>query len=726
MIFLVISLIKISVFLLVLQFTVSKSRKSLNKRLSRHFSIIARTTFAWFTSKDEVTNRLSANADYDVSIVESYAPPKNWTPGQQVNKDVYALNSGTTPAYVNEDVSSKLTYTVEKKIKTWDADCVTLSDDKVDSIKAGAHLAGAFKSDGTAMTAAEIGNKLDPATGDIYEYFNNGDGTNPITTDDYTPTVSGIYVFRRSIGVAADQTETFKYEGFYFDAGTKKYYKLADLKINEKTSGEAGDNIGTDGNLTKVPTVMYAKEDTQTVTPKLKYEPKVGAGTGNADDNHPQRLVATVNTNAGNPTAAQAGAVDSADLAVTGMSGKLKDLNDAEAALNTAYAAYVAAGDAYNAALTTIDYYAGETNDDSITNVSFTYVTNTTEPSDNVAALTNTSIVAPGILRSEIDEYNTLLATFNGLASQITSAGTAVTNANGELSTANTGVTNAQSTFDNAKAAYTAALPGHTYEDDIATIGTPSTSDTIYTVWAAEQALKAAKTTQAEKQAAYDAAVANRDALTAQKENLRNKLVALAATIDTNVTALNAAINERDTNAATAAGNGASPNDYNAKKTAYEDALAAYNDALKAYNDARAEYEAAEHEGHDITIYINLSDDVVTTGNTAADKWQLIPIVAGNAASDETAHFYYTGILEGGESSAKLIDSVYLADSVTQDAYKNFDFDLNINLDSVQVVYEDDQKTLSTDPVTGEAAKFESRSANLTNPTSLDTPVLWN
>ena len=40
--------------------------------------IIAGSSFAWFTSKDEVTNRLSANADYDVSIVESFAPPAKW------------------------------------------------------------------------------------------------------------------------------------------------------------------------------------------------------------------------------------------------------------------------------------------------------------------------------------------------------------------------------------------------------------------------------------------------------------------------------------------------------------------------------------------------------------------------------------------------------------------------------------------------------------------------
>jgi len=33
---------------------------------------ITGSTFAWFTSKDEVTNRLTASADYGVSIVEDF------------------------------------------------------------------------------------------------------------------------------------------------------------------------------------------------------------------------------------------------------------------------------------------------------------------------------------------------------------------------------------------------------------------------------------------------------------------------------------------------------------------------------------------------------------------------------------------------------------------------------------------------------------------------------
>lgn len=62
--------------------------------------IIAGSSFAWFTSKDEVTNRLTATADYGVSIVEDFTPPQDMTPGQKVNKDVSAVNTGNVDALV--------------------------------------------------------------------------------------------------------------------------------------------------------------------------------------------------------------------------------------------------------------------------------------------------------------------------------------------------------------------------------------------------------------------------------------------------------------------------------------------------------------------------------------------------------------------------------------------------------------------------------------------------
>ena len=99
--------------------------------------IIAGSSFAWFTSRDEVTNRLQASSDYGVSIVESFTPPKNMLPGQEVNKDVYAVNTGNIAAFVKEDVSGKLNYTYESKVASWDKDCVELTLEQVKAIQGG-------------------------------------------------------------------------------------------------------------------------------------------------------------------------------------------------------------------------------------------------------------------------------------------------------------------------------------------------------------------------------------------------------------------------------------------------------------------------------------------------------------------------------------------------------------------------------------------------------------
>lgn len=62
--------------------------------------MVAGSTFAWFTSQDEVTNRLSASAEYSVAVGETFQPPENWVPGQEINKDAAAVNTGNVDAFV--------------------------------------------------------------------------------------------------------------------------------------------------------------------------------------------------------------------------------------------------------------------------------------------------------------------------------------------------------------------------------------------------------------------------------------------------------------------------------------------------------------------------------------------------------------------------------------------------------------------------------------------------
>ena len=75
--------------------------------------MIGGSTFAWFTSKDEVTNRLSASADYDVAISENFQPPEEWVPGQEINKDAGATNTGNVDAFVRMWLDGEMTVVSE-------------------------------------------------------------------------------------------------------------------------------------------------------------------------------------------------------------------------------------------------------------------------------------------------------------------------------------------------------------------------------------------------------------------------------------------------------------------------------------------------------------------------------------------------------------------------------------------------------------------------------------
>jgi hypothetical protein len=79
-------------------------------------TVLAGATFAWFTATDDVVNHLETNhlTDGDVVIQEVWDPEdgKDFEPGTEVNKDVGAVNTGDTDAFVRisfEEVLQKLT-----------------------------------------------------------------------------------------------------------------------------------------------------------------------------------------------------------------------------------------------------------------------------------------------------------------------------------------------------------------------------------------------------------------------------------------------------------------------------------------------------------------------------------------------------------------------------------------------------------------------------------------
>lgn len=225
-------------------------------------------TFAWFTSQDEVTNQLSASSNYGVSITESFTPPSQWTPGQEVNKDVGAVNTGNVDAFVRLSISNTMdliTLTASDTAPTTsnNSGYVTLEDAEVTALQAGGVLAGAWKDSSTKIEVT------------------NTDGTA------FQPETTGLYFFMRDIDINdADNTHSYEYKGYYYDNGT--YYALNSIVAS---------GTSADGSLTNIPSVTYQVKQTVTVKPTLEF---VEATSG--DNAAPAYIKATYDNGTSNDT----------------------------------------------------------------------------------------------------------------------------------------------------------------------------------------------------------------------------------------------------------------------------------------------------------------------------------------------------------------------------------------------------------------------------------------
>lgn len=204
--------------------------------------IVGGSTFAWFTSSDEVTNRLTASADYGVAITETFTPPSDWLPGQKILKEVAAVNTGNIDAFVRLDLKHDIKGTANGEGVAYEKDNVDtaqlaekLSQEERILLQAGGYLAFSDAEDFT--------------------------GAKAINSHDYTPTKKGLYIFRRQI------TDGFAYSGYYFD-GTN-YYGLVTTKLGNgeltvdavlTTATPTPTNTGSvnDGELTAVSGVKLA------------------------------------------------------------------------------------------------------------------------------------------------------------------------------------------------------------------------------------------------------------------------------------------------------------------------------------------------------------------------------------------------------------------------------------------------------------------------------------
>lgn len=218
--------------------------------------IVAGGTFAWFTSQDEVTNKLTASNNYGVSITEDFTPPSNWTPGQVVNKDVSVVNTGNVDAFVKVSLSNTL-------------DLTTLTKDGI-AISNNTDFSDAVKLDDVEVASLQAGGRLVWEAGAKPKTETVGTG--------YKPSATGLYVFERDLDIATD-TRTYEYVGYYYD-GTN-YYALNTIK-GDKTEGFSAYLKTTSSKSTGLlMTFNYANVDD---TEKPHIVAKYNAGTDDTKD----------------------------------------------------------------------------------------------------------------------------------------------------------------------------------------------------------------------------------------------------------------------------------------------------------------------------------------------------------------------------------------------------------------------------------------------------------
>lgn len=827
-----------------------KPRKPHEMRRKRAIIFFARTTFAWFTSKDEVTNRLTASADYGVSIVESFTPPAQWVPGQTVEKDVYAVNTGSIAAFVKEDVSGKLTVTYENTTNDVPGTAngftyVKLEEDDIKVAKDGGYL---------------VWNDAGVENGPILNNWEAGD---------WKPTEEGNYIFRRAVkGTTVADThpatdadeEMYTLEGFYFkpsdgsEGSEDKYYKI--LISNYKTGREATQRtpvaVDENGNLVGIPNIVYVIEKTDTAKPvSFTYDDT------NADK---PRLVATYTLDAAAAANYDADAVAARHAVdVENAKGEYEFAqyrqNIAEKELelennlikerNTLVKSARAYKEAYDAVNDGTDGSAAALN---------TAKTTVTGTADKVAVLATDAPYAERVLTSSDNGYrdngatgyqkypdavNTAIdnfestygagttgtigkeaefvAAYNALIDLVEDDDNSATDAayKTTIETAITRLENAYTALDNASAdlyaAYYDIVTATTSPDWTATGLNVSAAETTYKNKLGDENVngsymktvdgyKSDVTTLVDNVRAYvEARKTNNDNAGTLNQKL-DEFISAIATYQTNVGSdLDGFYKAGTPNTGwleTEYSNFAAKNmvnhngqeDYNAAKTwmgtgkltsstntaeyisaamtydAVADAgadpakqtaanlattLAAYTDTAEvaktafhihgvdtnellstdlenATSTAKTTWKTLEANpavvpaATDLKIYINLDKDVAT-------NWTMDPTKAtlNDAMTEDTdkqkVSFYLNSILDAGETSAKLIDSVEL-DATMGNVFKDFTFDLDVALDSAQIIYDNDQKTIKTDAVVAPAFTL---TPSLADATDIDTTVTW-
>lgn len=92
--------------------------------------IVGGLTFAWYSSRDTVTNTFQANGTFKTVVVENFTPPTNWEPGTSTDKVVQVTNTGTIDAYTRVSLVPRISFDVKQKN---DDSYVTTALDQIDA-----------------------------------------------------------------------------------------------------------------------------------------------------------------------------------------------------------------------------------------------------------------------------------------------------------------------------------------------------------------------------------------------------------------------------------------------------------------------------------------------------------------------------------------------------------------------------------------------------------------
>ncbi len=201
-------------------------RKVLTVSVILALLIIAGGTFAWFTSKDEVINKLTAVNNYGVSITEDFTAPENWLPGQEVNKDVWAINTGNVDALVRMAFTSQMKLTYGTDNYNWQQNF------NGDVLDISGMLTGLAGKELIALSEAEA---AELQSGKVLML--EGTQVNREMTDasGYRPTASGIYIYT----TAEEKAQLLRDAGFSFGGSTfGAYLYLTDADAQNLANAE--------------------------------------------------------------------------------------------------------------------------------------------------------------------------------------------------------------------------------------------------------------------------------------------------------------------------------------------------------------------------------------------------------------------------------------------------------------------------------------------------------